>query len=116
VATLRATQFDARIIDAGCCAIAGAFGFDKTAYRISLDIGERALLPAGRQASDDTAVVADGFSCREQISQATGRGRSTSRRSSGESSKDTMKTALSHEHEGWRMFAVALATGDEAKA
>jgi FAD/FMN-containing dehydrogenase/Fe-S oxidoreductase len=58
----------------GCCGVAGAFGFERGAhYDLSMAIGERALLPAVRAASDDVLVIANGFSCREQISQSTGR-------------------------------------------
>ena len=64
---------DYRILDAGCCGMAGAFGFEKEHYAVSMQIGERALLPAVRAASADTLIIADGFSCREQIAQATGR-------------------------------------------
>ena len=60
-------------LDAGCCGMAGSFGFEKAHYRVSLDIGERVLLPAVRAASADAAIIADGFSCREQIRHATGR-------------------------------------------
>jgi FAD/FMN-containing dehydrogenase/Fe-S oxidoreductase len=59
--------------DAGCCGMAGAFGFEADKFQISRAIGERMLLPAVRRAADDTLIVADGFSCREQIEQATGR-------------------------------------------
>ena len=58
---------------AGCCGMAGAFGFEKERYPVSLAIGEMELLPAVRQAPDDYLIVADGFSCREQITQCTGR-------------------------------------------
>ncbi len=57
----------------GCCGMAGSFGFKVDNYEISMKIGERALLPAVRQAAADELVIADGFSCREQIRQATGR-------------------------------------------
>jgi FAD/FMN-containing dehydrogenase/Fe-S oxidoreductase len=59
--------------DAGCCGMAGPFGFDADKIDVSLAIGERVLLPAVRQAPESTVIVADGFSCREQIYQATGR-------------------------------------------
>jgi FAD/FMN-containing dehydrogenase/Fe-S oxidoreductase len=72
-ATLRAARLNARVLDAGCCGMAGAFGFDKAHFEVSIDIGERVLLPAVREAADDTVVIADGFSCREQIRQETGR-------------------------------------------
>jgi Fe-S oxidoreductase len=57
----------------GCCGMAGAFGFEKEKYDVSVAIGELELLPAVRKASVDTLLVADGFSCREQIEQCTGR-------------------------------------------
>jgi FAD/FMN-containing dehydrogenase/Fe-S oxidoreductase len=59
--------------DSGCCGMAGAFGFDADKFAVSQAIGERVLLPAVRAAAADTLIVADGFSCREQIRQATGR-------------------------------------------
>jgi FAD/FMN-containing dehydrogenase/Fe-S oxidoreductase len=71
--TLRAAGLTARILDAGCCGMAGAFGYDRQHYRVSVDVGERVLLPAVRRAPDDTIIVANGFSCREQIQQLTGR-------------------------------------------
>ncbi len=70
---LRATGARVHAPDAGCCGMAGAFGFEADKYAVSQAIGERALLPAVRDASADTLIVADGFSCREQIRQATGR-------------------------------------------
>ena len=57
----------------GCCGMAGAFGFEKEKYEISRAIGELELLPAVRQAPTDWLIVADGFSCREQIAQETDR-------------------------------------------
>ncbi len=59
--------------DAGCCGMAGPFGFEKSKYAVSQAVGERVLLPAVRKAPSDTLIVADGFSCQEQILQATGR-------------------------------------------
>jgi Fe-S oxidoreductase len=59
--------------DSGCCGMAGSFGFEKEKYAVSQKIGERVLLPAVRQAPAETLIVSDGFSCREQIVQATGR-------------------------------------------
>ncbi len=64
---------DYRILDSGCCGMAGVWGFEKEHYHLSLQIGERVLLPAVRDASKDTLIVADGFSCREQIAQTTDR-------------------------------------------
>jgi FAD/FMN-containing dehydrogenase/Fe-S oxidoreductase len=59
----------------GCCGMAGSFGFhrDKDKYEISAAIGELELLPAVRKAPADWLIIADGFSCREQIAQLTGR-------------------------------------------
>ncbi len=57
----------------GCCGMAGAFGFEREHRDVSLAIGERNLLPAVRAAASDTLILADGFSCREQIRQETGR-------------------------------------------
>jgi hypothetical protein len=53
--------------------MAGSFGFEKDHYDVSIKCGERVLLPAVRAAAKDTLIIADGFSCREQIAQATGR-------------------------------------------
>src|SRR6267378_2309314 len=58
--------------DAGCCGMAGPFGFERGKFAIAQAIGERVLLPAVRSATPETIVVADGFSCREQIRQSTG--------------------------------------------
>jgi FAD/FMN-containing dehydrogenase/Fe-S oxidoreductase len=72
-AAFDAAGLNADVLDAGCCGMAGSFGFDRQHYKVSLDVGERVLLPAVRQASAATMVIADGFSCREQIHQAAGR-------------------------------------------
>lgn len=57
----------------GCCGMAGAFGMEEDKYEISMKIAEMALLPAVRAASPLTYIVADGFSCRSQIQDGTGR-------------------------------------------
>ena len=57
----------------GCCGMAGAFGFEQDKYDVSMDIGELELLPAVRRASPESLIIADGFSCREQIAQGTDR-------------------------------------------
>ena len=57
----------------GCCGMAGSFGFEHDKYDISAAIGELELLPAVRKAPSDWLIIADGFSCREQIAQGTGR-------------------------------------------
>ena len=57
----------------GCCGMAGSFGFHAEHYEVSQTIGELELLPAVRQAPPDWLIIADGFSCREQIAQSTPR-------------------------------------------
>ena len=57
----------------GCCGMAGSFGFESDKYELSLAIGELELLPAVRKAAPDCLVIANGFSCREQIAQCTNR-------------------------------------------
>jgi hypothetical protein len=53
--------------------MAGSFGFDEGKYDVSMAIGELELLPAVRQAPADSLIIADGFSCREQIAQCSPR-------------------------------------------
>ena len=57
----------------GCCGMAGSFGFEHDKYEISMAIGELELLPAVRKAPADWLIIADGFSCREQIAQGSNR-------------------------------------------
>ena len=61
--------------DTGCCGMAGAFGYEKANghYVVGLAAGERALLPEVRHAARDEIIIADGFSCQEQIQQQTDR-------------------------------------------
>lgn len=54
-------------IDAGCCGMAGSFGYEKEHYELSMKVGEDRLFPALRAAGKDSLVVACGFSCRHQI-------------------------------------------------
>jgi FAD/FMN-containing dehydrogenase/Fe-S oxidoreductase len=61
------------VLESGCCGMAGAFGYEADKYGISMSCGERVLLPRVREAHAETLILADGFSCREQIEQATGR-------------------------------------------
>jgi len=70
---LRKMGADLQSIDSGCCGMAGPFGFEKEKYAVSQAVGERVLLPAVRNTPEDALIVSDGFSCREQILQATGR-------------------------------------------
>jgi FAD/FMN-containing dehydrogenase/Fe-S oxidoreductase len=64
---------EAQILDAGCCGLAGSFGFNANNHALSMRIGEQQLMPAVRAAQEDTLLITNGFSCREQIRQATGR-------------------------------------------
>jgi FAD/FMN-containing dehydrogenase/Fe-S oxidoreductase len=70
---LRKMGAELQSLDSGCCGMAGPFGFEREKYSIAQAAGERVLLPAVRQASQETIIVSDGFSCREQILQSTGR-------------------------------------------
>lgn len=72
VNVLKKLDLDFVVLDSGCCGMAGSFGFEKAHYGISVKIGERVLLPAVRKA-DDALVIANGFSCREQIAQGANR-------------------------------------------
>jgi FAD/FMN-containing dehydrogenase/Fe-S oxidoreductase len=72
-ALLRKMGVELEAPDSGCCGMAGPFGFEQDKYALSQSIGERVLLPAVRKAEADALIVSDGFSCREQIEQSTGR-------------------------------------------
>ncbi|HXF54374.1 MAG TPA: FAD-binding oxidoreductase, partial [Hyphomicrobiaceae bacterium] len=73
IALLEAAGLDVHAPDTGCCGMAGAFGFRRETYEASVRIADLALLPRVRVASPATLIVADGFSCREQIEDLTGR-------------------------------------------
>ncbi len=60
-------------VDAGCCGMAGSFGYEAEHYAVSMQMAERRLLPAVRAAEADTTIVAAGLSCREQIAHGSGR-------------------------------------------
>ena len=60
-------------LDAGCCGLAGSFGYEVEHYEISRLVGEQRLFPAIRKADPDAVIVAPGFSCRLQIEHFTGR-------------------------------------------
>jgi FAD/FMN-containing dehydrogenase/Fe-S oxidoreductase len=59
--------------DSGCCGMAGSFGYERGKYEVSMRCAERVLLPAIRATAPDALLIADGFSCREQVAHATGR-------------------------------------------
>ena len=73
VGVLQRVGAQVEVLDSGCCGMAGSFGFEKSKYAVSQQVGERVLFPAVRGANADTLIVADGFSCREQIRHGTGR-------------------------------------------
>jgi Fe-S oxidoreductase len=66
-------QLEVRPIESSCCGMAGSFGYEAEHFDISMKMAEAALLPAVRAASAEALIVADGTSCREQISHGTGR-------------------------------------------
>lgn len=63
----------AEILDAGCCGLAGNFGFEQGHHEVSIACAERVMSPAVRAAREDMIVMADGFSCRTQIEDTTDR-------------------------------------------
>ncbi|HVX42121.1 MAG TPA: FAD-binding and (Fe-S)-binding domain-containing protein [Gemmatimonadaceae bacterium] len=72
-ALLDSMKLNYNALNSGCCGMAGAFGFERDKYDVSIAAGERVLLPQVRQAPDAAVVIADGFSCRQQIEQTTSR-------------------------------------------
>jgi FAD/FMN-containing dehydrogenase len=64
---------DVTEVDAGCCGMAGSFGFEAEHYELSMSIGELRLFPAIRAEAESTIIVATGVSCRQQIAHGTGR-------------------------------------------
>jgi Fe-S oxidoreductase len=73
VAALRWAGWEVTEVDAGCCGMAGAFGFEREHYELSVRIGERRLGPAVRATPAEHDIVASGISCRQQIEHLTGR-------------------------------------------
>ena len=70
---LRSMGAELHELTSGCCGMAGSFGFEKDKYEVSVKVGEHNLLPAVRRAQLTTPIVADGFSCREQVAQLSNR-------------------------------------------
>jgi Fe-S oxidoreductase len=65
---------DAQVAEPGCCGMAGPFGFRRgVPYDVSVSCAGRRLIPAVRAAAEDVLLIADGYSCREQIAQLAGR-------------------------------------------
>lgn len=73
VALLERCGYRVRDIGAGCCGMAGSFGYEKKNYEVSMQIGELALFPAARALNAGELLCAPGFSCRHQVADATGR-------------------------------------------
>ena len=67
------TNADINELNSGCCGMAGAFGYEKEHYEISRRMADRVLIPAVDSAEENAVVIANGFSCRHQISDFTGR-------------------------------------------
>jgi Fe-S oxidoreductase/FAD/FMN-containing dehydrogenase len=68
---MRRAGIDADVLDAGCCGLAGNFGFERGHHGVSMAVAEQGLLPAVRAAAPDALLISDGFSCRTQIEQST---------------------------------------------
>ena len=65
--------YEVELVNAGCCGMAGSFGFERDHFQISMDIGEQALFPAVDSKEPDWEVAVTGVSCRQQIEDGTGR-------------------------------------------
>ncbi|MGS2763319.1 FAD-binding and (Fe-S)-binding domain-containing protein [Sinomicrobium sp. M5D2P9] len=66
-------NYNVRIINSGCCGMAGSFGYEKEHYEVSMKVGGLRLFPAIRGTEADTIIAANGTSCRHQILDGTGR-------------------------------------------
>jgi FAD/FMN-containing dehydrogenase/Fe-S oxidoreductase len=73
IALLRRAGATVEQTQAGCCGMAGPFGFEADKFEVSKTIANDGLLPAVKSAAATTEIVADGFSCREQIAQLSDR-------------------------------------------
>jgi Fe-S oxidoreductase len=61
------------VLEAGCCGMAGSFGFEAEHYDVSMAVGEQRLFPAVRGEPESTVLAATGVSCRQQIAHGTTR-------------------------------------------
>lgn len=66
-------NYSVEVIPSGCCGMAGAFGYEKKHYELSMKIGEQVLFPAVRGAGENVCISAPGMSCRQQIKDGTGK-------------------------------------------
>ena len=74
VRLLELAGYQVSVVEAGCCGLAGAFGYESEHYHTSMEIGEQSLLPAIREAKgldEDVIIAAPGFSCQSQIKDGT---------------------------------------------
>lgn len=69
---LRSVDFEVEQIDAGCCGMAGSFGYEAEHYDLSMQVGELKLFPAVRNSGDGVQIAAPGISCRTQLKDGTG--------------------------------------------
>jgi Fe-S oxidoreductase len=108
------------IPESGCCGMAGAFGFERGEhYDVSVACAERVLIPEIEKSRHDTWIIADGFSCREQIAQATHRRalhiaevlRMSVRQDASLADPTEIQTEPAGHHAGWRvaLFAAGIA-------
>jgi Fe-S oxidoreductase len=72
-ALLKRLGLDFELLDDGCCGMAGSFGFEEEKYEVSIGCARHGLLPAIERTESDAFVIANGFSCQEQIRQLTNR-------------------------------------------
>ena len=66
-------NYSVKEIPSGCCGMAGAFGYEKEHYDLSMKIGEMVLFPAVRGAGSEIIISAPGTSCRHHIKDGTGK-------------------------------------------
>ena len=66
-------DLNVEVIESSCCGMAGSFGYEAKHYDVSMRMAEVSLLPKVREADRDTLIVADGTSCRHQISDGAAR-------------------------------------------
>jgi FAD/FMN-containing dehydrogenase/Fe-S oxidoreductase len=73
VMMLETLGYRVKLIDAGCCGMAGSFGYEKEHYEFSMQVGESRLFPAVRAVEEDAIIAAVGVSCRPHIEDGAGR-------------------------------------------
>lgn len=65
--------FEVEMLDAGCCGMAGSFGYESDKFILSMQIGKQRLFPSIKKEPNESNICAPGFSCRHQIMDGTGR-------------------------------------------